>query len=481
MHSFHNSYELNIYYTCSVFTHLTKSVTVKKGGSSESRAEELQVHFPDFIWLLRNVMYLPEDDEGREVPLETHIHSEVASSTEQSRLVMQTLESVFPSLEYHYIPAPSADPAHTADLDTHWEELEEEFREKMEEIEQYLKNRVKTKLSFDRTRPVTGTEVAALLRDYVQAINTPNSLPCLESSWVSVMKLRFEAISTELVERYTREMNERTAGVMPMEEITEESGSVSLMQLHWSVFDECFGELRHRIETLLPHHISDELSKYSENLLLNFALTIAEFSKDDLLTTETPTGGLLLRFVQKNYALSVEVCETLWDQLFEESGIRNKAIRALNRSKAVDLNTDMALVVEGYMANAVGPAKLKVLEHKKATRSVDDLLRNVPGPAVNVRTVGGDRDTQKIRWDPPAINPGAADWYIVQTWTVEGWKDMATTDKCWVIVSQRNRWKDPVYRVISWNEREHNSGMMEEPLIVARHKASSVGQRVSYV
>ena len=458
-----------------MFTHLTRCVAVGRADSGTSTAQELQFHFPRFIWLLRNVISLPLDEDGAEIPLKTYIHSEVASSTQQSKVVMETLESAFPTLDCLYVPPPSADPAHTADLDTHWDELEEGFRERMEEIQQYLFRHVTTKLSFDRTTPITGADLAALLREYVTAINAPGSLPSLQESWVAVIKLKLEAIFTEMVGKYTRDMEEKTDGLFPMEEdipTESESESSSLMQVHWRVFDECYHNLRQSIRNLLPHHTGNKLTLYTQSLLTKFTSAVAEFGTQDLLCTETVRGGALLRFVQQNYKLSEEMCEKLWDRLFEESGIRNRVVRALNHSIAIEVGSDMAAVVGEYMENAVGPAKLKVLERKPAANDVERMLRDLPGPPVNVRLVGRDRDKHKLRWDPPAINAGAALRYVVQKRTKEGWRDVTTTDKCWVVIDKQQSKRDAVYRVTSWNEGEHCKGEMEEPLVVTTNSVS---------
>ena len=471
-----------------MFAHLTRCVAVRRTETGTSTAEELQSHFPKFIWLLRNVICPPLDEEGQEIPLKTYIHSEVASSTQQSQLVIETLESAFPSLECLYLPPPSADPTHTSDLDTHWEQLEEDFREKMEEIQQYLFHHVTTKLSFDRTTPITGADLAVLLREYVTALNTPGSLPSLQESWVAVIKLKFEGIFAEVVSKYTRDMEEKTNGLFPMEENLpptfdddddNDDEYSSLMQLHWCVFDECYSTLRQSITKLLPHHMGKDLSMYTQSLLMKFSSTVAEFDTQDLLGTEGLRGGLLLRFVQQNYKVSEEMCEKLWERLFEESGIQNKAVRALNRSKAIDVGCHMAELIVEYMENAVGPAKIKVLERKQAANDVEGMLRDLPGPPVSARLVGREKDKQKLTWDRPAINPRAALRYVVQKRTKEGWKDVATTDKCWVVLDKQSK-RDCVYRVTSLNEGEHNKGEMEQPLVVANNSVSCA-EWLSYV
>ena len=58
------------------------SVVCFVGLVSSDKPEELQRYFPDFVWLLRNVINLPEDEY---IPLKTYIQSEDVCSTQQSR------------------------------------------------------------------------------------------------------------------------------------------------------------------------------------------------------------------------------------------------------------------------------------------------------------------------------------------------------------------------------------------------------------
>lgn len=440
-------------------------------------------HFPDFIWLLRNVIDLPEDEDGNEIPLKTYVLSEVACSTQQTRLVSETLQAVFPSIEYLYLPQPSADPADIVNLHNCWNRLEDEFKDKIEEIEQYLLKNVRPKFFFDHGRFVTGVDLALLLRNHVNTINTHNCLPNLEQSWVAVMKLRLRDIQSEVVDKYMREMEKKTSGLFPIEEsvAVTQIYKCSLMQLHWSVFETCYSQMRQDITHLLPHHVSNDLNTYSQSLLDEFSHKVAEFGTDNLLETEIPKGGLLMRFVEQNYRHSKEMCVELWDGLFKESGIRDRVIKALNQSKAVDVSSDIAHLVEEYMVHAVGPAKQEVLEQKQAANDVGSMLVKVPGPPMNARLIGRDRNKQKIRWDPPAINSNAAKKYVVQT-RIGGkgdWKDVATTDKCWVILDKQLK-NGCIYRVTSWNDDEHCKGEMEEPLVAKLPEITST-EELTYV
>ena len=458
----------------SFFTHLTQCISVSEDATNHSTHEELQKHFPKFVWLLRNVINLPEDEDGNEVPLKTYLHSEAICSTKQSRLVNETLQAVFPSIDYQYLPPPSVDPAETADLDGRWDLLEEEFKEKIDKVVQYFLENVAPKRAFDQTTLVSGVELALLLTDHVEAINTPGRLPSLEGSWMAVLKLRLKKVFSQTLEKYAREMEERTADSLPIEEDVPEGqdNQLSLMQLHWLIFDECHRELKREMECLV-HHQNDCLNRYCTSLLAEFAQQAADFEScqtGNLLGTETLQGGILLRFVHENYRQSEEMCDELWARLFEESGIHSRAVRALNQSKVVDLSTDMALLEEEYLAQAVGPAKFEVLRRKQAANDVKAMLCTLPGPPERVRLAGQYRDKRKIVWDPPSINPDAARKYVVQKKTkTGGWEDLATTDRKWVVLEHQPS-KESWYRVTSWNDdAKHNTkGEMEEPLIVSK-------------
>ena len=412
-------------------------------------------------------MNLPEDDDGSSIPLETYLQSEVLCKSQESRNVSQTLQAIFPSLKCVYLPPPSADPEITCDLDGNWHLLEDEFREKMVELEHYFLRNVTPKKAFDQTSFITGTELAILVNEYVAAINTPGLLPSLESSWTAVCKLRLTSSFTQQLQEYTKKMEERTSGVLPIEEDAsgDQEGALSLMQLHWSVFDECYHQLKGEIETQQKYG----LSEYCSTVLCEFTQQVAKFEDgdtDDLLSTGALHGGILLNFAQENYQLSAQVCEELWERLFKESGVYSHAVRALNQSKAIDLSSEMAQMEQEYMAQAVGPAKLDVLHHKRAVSDVKHMLRILPGPPEHVRLAGRVNNKRKIIWDPPSINPDSAKKYIVQQKTKSGWEDVVTTDKCWVTLDKQPSKCD--YRVVSWNEEEQNmKGEMEEPLVVS--------------
>lgn len=471
---------------CSLFTHLSKCVSITTDATHDSKPEQFQRYFPNFVWLLRNVINLPEDEDGNDIPLKTYIQSDDVCSTQQSRRVIETLQAIFPTIDYQYLPPPSADPECTTDLDSHWSQLEDKFKEKIQEVEHHLLRNLTPKHSFDQTTLITGIDLALLVRDYTDLINSSGHLPSIEGSWVAVLKLRFKSAFSEMLEKYSRMMEEKTLDLLPMEEdVPTPSDNLSLMKLHWSVFDDCFGELRTTIEHLLPHHVNDDLREYSRSLLVDFGHQVAEFESSesgDILCTETLKGGILLRFVQQNYKLSEEMCDALWERLFKESSIQNQAIKALNQSKVIDLSADMATLTEEYMKHAVGPAKHAVLHCKQTTSNVKDMLCNLPGPPVHVRLAGRDRDKHKIVWDPPIINPDAVKEYILQKKNKKGfWEDIASTDKCWVILDCQPG-KECEYRVTSWND-EHNKGEMEDSLIVTKGKniPSTCTEEITYL
>ena len=110
-----------------------------------------------------------------------------------------------------------------------------------------------------------------------------------------------------------------------------------------------------------------------------------------------------------------------------------------------------------------------------------DMLHNIPGPPVNVRLAGRDKDKRKIVWDAPAINPDAARKYVVQKKTKKGgWEDIATTDKLYLVLEHQPG-KECHYRVTSWNDSEQCKGEMEEPLVISKADSAPNTEALTYV
>ena len=428
---------------------------------------------------------LPEDNDGNIIPLKTYLLSELLCTTQESRLVSQTLQAVFPTLDCHYLPPPSDDPDVTADLDNNWHILSEEFQQKIVELERYFLQNVQPKQAFNHTSFLTGAELALLVSEYVEAINTPNRLPSLEGSWTAVLKLRFRGYLAAQVEEYGKIMKETTSGVLPLEEDASEDHeeALTLMQLHWAAFDECYHQLKKDLQT------NYGMSGYCSAILTEFAQKVAQFDcskSGDLLSTGSCRGGILYVFVQKNYKQSTQMCEALWDSLFQESEIYRRAAQALNYSKAFDLVSDMAKLKQEYMLKAVGPARMEVLQRKRVENSEQRLFQLLPGPPKNVRLAGKFKDKIKIAWSPPSINPESARKYIIQQKVDMEWKDVTITDKCWVMLDKSSDTKRD-YRVTSWNNEELDLKGEVAPLFVGSDSwtdwftSSTVTEALSYV
>ena len=61
---------------CSSFAHLSTAITVGERVKT-SDPSEFQKHFPQFIWLLRDVINPPCDKDGKDIPLNDYVNEEV--------------------------------------------------------------------------------------------------------------------------------------------------------------------------------------------------------------------------------------------------------------------------------------------------------------------------------------------------------------------------------------------------------------------
>ena len=86
---------------------------------------------------------------------------------------------------------------------------------------------------------------------------------------------------------------------------------------------------------------------------------------------------------------------------------------------------------------------------------LEQILRNIPGPPVNLEVVGKSKNAIKLRWDSPEINTEAAKKYKVQMRKGDGeWREIGTTEKQWYIVKKLKANSSYEFRVASWNDKQ---------------------------
>ena len=111
---------------------MSQRKTVSQDDMEEDDSFELKNHFPDFLWLLRDVTNTPTGDDGKEISPTDYLLKKVlkkrrAFNENEGDRVSRAILSFFPSIQCRTITPPSSDPvivrniaARQSSLDPHF-------------------------------------------------------------------------------------------------------------------------------------------------------------------------------------------------------------------------------------------------------------------------------------------------------------------------------------------------------------------------
>ena len=388
------------------------------------------------MWLLRDVINPPCDENDKDIPLVKYLYDEVLKPIGQkdSDNIVTAIRTLFPQpLLCMSLPPPSDDLTDCS-LETE-ENIDEDFIESSQEVIDEIKANVQPKSGFYGNSRLTGSYLANLLEQYIKAINKKGSVPSLEGSWKAVVKLKLVEEAKSLVSSYQEEMETQLEGKLPMEESVSETDidSPTLMGIHSKVFCEKKAVLREKVRQMLPKsELPAEESEVGKSVIAEFERDIAQKEGGEV------KSGILFLFITKNFKESEKKCEELWESLQESNKIRRKSDQALNEYNAEscrEVCQCIQKVREDYNTGAVGPARERVFSKKnKYLEDTDNLMRTIPGPPVNIAVVGKAKDKIKLQWDRPEINPDAAKKYIVKYRTgTKKWEEKVTNEQWYII------------------------------------------------
>ena len=349
---------------------MAKSVIVNNNKKTTAR---LRHHFPTFLWLLRDFFLKMPNNPATNQPMTPrqyllnkvlHVDESKSKLPEDDEVRMAIL-NFFPSLDCFTLPIPSADPEVMQDISSRHEELIPKFKAKVNELISYLKSNIQIKRGFFSSDPVDGKTLAVMIQEYLNALNKPGSVPCLDDTWLAVSAQRCEAIQKELVEKYKTTMIQAIAEAsqgLPLEvETTEiELANSTIMGIHQNVYSKLQQVFLAKIGQFVP---GTNDGTQHEEYVNKFEHHIVQYENGDV------KGGVLYEFLKENYRKSETFCEKKWDELYEP--IRNKiSTESCSFHQYCD---DLDRVHESFTKLAGGPAKWYVLEKVKKTIEQDKL------------------------------------------------------------------------------------------------------------
>ena len=412
------------------------------------------------MWLLRDVINPPCDDDGTDMLPLDYLHDKVLQPTGHgsSDNVIDAIRTLFPQpLMCVSLPPPNDG---SCSLEKE-ENIDEDFVEQSNELingDGGIKGKIRPKAGFAEGIEVTGSVLAELATTYVAAMNKKGSVPSLEGGWKAVIKLKLAEEAKKMVQLYETEMETNLNGKLPMEHslVETESTQCTLMGLHRQVFHAKRKCLLEKIHQMLPQPSQGEPPvEESKSVVAGFEKEIAvEVAEGEGVVVKS---GVLLPFVTRNFKASEKQCEELWGKLETVYETRDKSAKALNQNNATLCNEvcqGIQSLQEDYNANAIGPARRKVLLRKK--HDLDELeesMHSIPGPPMNIAVVGRAKDKIKLQWDLPEINPEAAKKFIVNYRTKgKNWQEAAVTPGQWCIIDELKPNTKYELQIGSWND-----------------------------
>ena len=410
--------------TCFLYSFLAQlaSTVTPDCHDNEDDLRTLRWHFPNFHWLLRDVLQTPVDDNGEEVCLTTYIKEQVfsKSSSQVQSNVAQALLALFPSFECKKLPTPSLMPDILQNITENEASLSPMFNDAVSQVTREMLNSIKPKKVFgSETSFLTGPIIASLAVKYFDALNTPDSLPDILSNWQLLLEHRLTTVIETLVEEYKSEMEEALKEKLPMEaDFQGEGGShnseekyLSLFDIHQDILDQKFRML----QSELSRHIALSMNDQKEDVIEIFKKQIVQYKQNvngsggSVSTSKCSSdvvGGEFFRFVQENEEKSRKQCNQVFDDL--------------SRPLIENLSKNLDTFQERYYSLAIGPAKDEVYASKR--EQFDKVANQLPpGPPGDLKPIGRGNDRVKLTWLKPTHHRRAVKNYEIQMRRKRNW------------------------------------------------------------
>ena len=326
------------------FAKVAESIIVKQNGMDKDTS--LARHFPDFIWLLRDVR-LAITVNGENVKIKDYIKTTVFGCANEHP-VGRAIMTIFPSFDAVEIRPPNDSDLSDNNVSCQ-ETLTSTFHKQVEDFVHHLREIVKPKQGFD------GPLLAEMADKYVAVVNDPDATPCISDmcmEGIANSKIK------QLAKEYDREMS--AAIRMPIE-------STTLIGAHNRILAMKKTALIKEVQCYLSSSRLEQTIKELED-------KIATFEGSD---SKKIVGGILKKYTDQNYEISKECCKSVFDKLYK--CIKEKTDRDQYGEYTMEMMShDLQDLEIKYYKSVVGPAQWDVYEEKKEyIQSKKEAYRNI--------------------------------------------------------------------------------------------------------
>ena len=379
-----------ISYSC--FTKLSKGIVVRKG--QKTTVNSFRPHFPNFLWLLRDAHLVPVDEHGKEISPSNYLTQRILRLSDDfdegsDDKVKRAIMGFFPTVDCKILPAPSVDPDIMRAIEANEHKLNPAFRQGVKELVDYLFANVSIKRGFQKSSRVDGPMLVQLTKQYVQAVNDPDSIPQLDNVWETVIKLRCEAVLSRLTKEYENDLEahiKEASNGCPLEDDSADAAQQdsTLMGIHRRVLGTKVRTLMNEMSHFLPDDDAD-MGLESGGLMAKLENRIVQYKtetiKDDAGVyheRKIVTGGVLHKYVRRNHDESEKYCRGKFEELY--TPIAQNVVSPPESYTFKSLIEDLAQLDDKYSKVARGPAKWDVLSSKmKEVEKEKELFKKLKG------------------------------------------------------------------------------------------------------
>ena len=355
-------------FSCSLFTNMANSVIVRQG---MDKSDEYCKCFPPFLWLLRDVLVHMPERNGRELTPTEFLTTEVLDGDNSDRMkvaVRKTLTRCFPTFECKTLPPPSTDTKVMAKVSTSLKKLDSLFNQGVDELITFIKANIKAKKVFDAAgAKCDGPTFAIFVKKINEAVNDPQSIPALDSTWKLVVESRCRSVQERLLSEYCNTIKDRydeTSKGGPIEEVADNELEYkkSLMGIHDTLWSELRKQLNDEIGSLITLTVAGEwtLEMMTDQLEKQLIQILWEPDPGTKGKVKKVVGGALLPIAEENRKRSWEFCNQLFTDLYTPIREKVQTTKGEDGYTPDKLAGDIKALLQEYDAKSVGPEKWKV-------------------------------------------------------------------------------------------------------------------------
>ena len=345
---------------------MANSVVVRQ---EMDKSDEHWKFFPPFLWLLRDVLIHMPERNGRELTPTEFLTTEVLSGDNSDSVkvaVYNTLTRCFPTFECKTLPPPSTDKKVMAKVSTSLEKLDSLFNQGVDELIAFVKANIKAKKVFDAAgAKCDGPTFAIFVKKINEAVNDPQSIPALDSTWKLVVESRCRSVQERILSEYCNSMKYRydeTSKGGPIEEVADHEleHKKSLMGIHDTLWSELRKHLNDELGPLITLKVTRECSLEMDELEKQLIQTLWETDPSTQARVKKVVGGALLPIAEENRKRSWKFCNQLFADLYTPIREQVQMTEGEDGYTPDKLAADIKALVQEYDAKSVGPEKWKV-------------------------------------------------------------------------------------------------------------------------